>query len=396
MRLFNTMSGVKEDFTPGPIATLYVCGVTPYDTTHLGHAFSYASFDILIRFLRSLGHEVRYAQNVTDIDDDILRKAREIGVPWDVLGREQTAQYQRDMANLNILAPTHYPHATAEIPNMVDIIGVLLERGHAYRAGSYVFFDSTSRGDFGRLAGLTRAQMEARFAETGDSPDNPEKRNRLDFILWKASAAGEPSWPSPWGAGRPGWHIECSTMAMHYLGPRMDIHGGGDDLVFPHHSCEIAQSESASGLAPFAKIWMHNAPLLLDGVKMSKSLGNLVLISDLLGRYSPDAVRLCLLRHHYRTPFDYRAEEMDRAAGDAEALRAVVARRGEPATASAGDEELPAAVSQARKRFVAALADDLDTPLAAQCLQDLAGIADPAAARVLRELGSIAGLTFGR
>ncbi len=233
MRIFNTMSRTPEDFAPGPIVRIYVCGVTPYDTTHLGHAFSYAAFDVLIRTLRFFGHEVRYTQNVTDIDDDILRKAREIGVPWDVLGREQTAQYQRDMEDLNILPPTHYPRATAEIPAMIDMIGALLEKGNAYRSGGQVFFDSTSAPDFGRLAGLSHAQMEARFAETGDDPDNPDKRSRLDFVLWKGSAADEPSWPSPWGAGRPGWHIECSAMATRYLGSRLDIHGGGDDSRVP-------------------------------------------------------------------------------------------------------------------------------------------------------------------
>ena len=394
MRLFNTMSGVKDDFIPGPIVTLYVCGVTPYDTTHLGHAFSYASFDILIRFLRSLGHEVRYTQNVTDIDDDILRKAREIDVPWDVLGREQTEQYQRDMAALNILPPTHYPHATTEIPGMVDMIRVLLEAGHAYRSGSYVFFDSTSSRDFGRMAGLTPAQMEARFAETGDLPDNPDKRNRLDFILWKASAADEPSWESPWGPGRPGWHIECSAMATRYLGPRIDIHGGGDDLVFPHHCCEIVQSEGATGQAPFARIWMHNAALLLDGVKMSKSLGNLVLASDLLSRYTPDAIRLCLARHHYRTPFDYHVTELERAARDAEELRAVVAHGGEQPDGAVAGDDLPEPVANVRRRFVAALADDLDTPLAVQCLMGLSTIEHPSASLVLRDLGGLLGLRF--
>src|ERR1700690_3164119 len=187
MHLYNTMTRRLDEFTPGPIVTLYVCGVTPYDTTHLGHAFSYATFDVLIRFLRFLGHEVRYTQNVTDIDDDILRKAREIDVPWDVLGREQTEQYQRDMAALNILPPTHYPRATDEIPFMVDIIAALLKTGHAYQVGSQVYFSAASADGFGALARLSRDEMAARFAETGDSPDNPEKRDRLDFVLWKGS-----------------------------------------------------------------------------------------------------------------------------------------------------------------------------------------------------------------
>jgi L-cysteine:1D-myo-inositol 2-amino-2-deoxy-alpha-D-glucopyranoside ligase len=211
------MSRQLDDFLPGPVVSLYVCGVTPYDTTHLGHAFSYASFDVLIRFLRYLGHEVRYTQNVTDIDDDILRKSREIDVPWDQLGREQTAQFQRDMEALNILPPTHYPRATEEIPGMIAMLQQLLDNGHAYRVDHNVYFAARTAHDFDALARLPEDAMRARFAETGDSPEDPRKRDPLDFVLWKESAPGEPAWESPWGAGRPGWHIECSVMATRYL-----------------------------------------------------------------------------------------------------------------------------------------------------------------------------------
>jgi cysteinyl-tRNA synthetase len=392
VQLYNTMTRKLDDFEPGPIVTLYVCGVTPYDTTHLGHAFSYVSFDVLIRYLRWLGHEVRYTQNVTDIDDDILRKARELRVPWDLLGREQTEQFQRDMRDLNVLPPTHYPRATAEIPQMLRTIEQLLAQGYAYRVGTNVYFSSAKVQDFGQLARLDREQMLGRFEETGDSPADPRKRDPLDFVLWKESAPGEPAWESPWGHGRPGWHIECSTMANHYLGPRIDIHGGGDDLIFPHHSCEIAQSEAASGERPYVRIWMHNGVVRLDGVKMSKSLGNLVMARTLLDRYSADAIRVYLLRHHYRSSFDYDGSEMLEAAAIATSLAARV-RSNAPGTLV---DEPAAEVDDARRRFAQALADDLDTPQAVRVLRSLAENPHPEATEALIDLGNVLGLTFAQ
>jgi L-cysteine:1D-myo-inositol 2-amino-2-deoxy-alpha-D-glucopyranoside ligase len=390
MRLYNTMSRQLDEFVPGPVVSLYVCGVTPYDTTHLGHAFSYASFDVLIRFVRFLGHEVRYTQNVTDIDDDILRKSRELGVPWDELGREQTAQFQKDMAALNILPPTHYPRATQEIPGMIAMIERLLETGHAYSAGANVYFAAHTARNFGALARLPREAMLARFQETGDPPGDPRKRDALDFILWKESAPGEPAWDAPWGAGRPGWHIECSTMATHYLGPQIDIHGGGDDLIFPHHSCEIAQSEEATGRVPFAQIWMHNGAVQLDGTKMSKSLGNLVMVRELVRSYPADAIRLYLHSHHYRQTFAYEESELQQQVRLAARLTERVAAS--KAEAPAGEE--PADVRAARRRFVVALADDLDTPRAVEVLAALAELPGSAAAATLIELGGLLGLQF--
>jgi len=394
MQLYDTLSRAKRELEASPAIKLYVCGVTPYDTTHLGHAFNYASFDVLVRFLRYLGHEVHYAQNVTDIDDDILRRAKQIGVDWADLGRDQTAQYQRDMAGLNVLPPTYFPKATQETPTMIELIEALLRKGHAYRSGSKVFFAAGSVPEFGALAQLTRAQMEARFAETGDPPDDPEKRDRLDFLLWKRSAPEEPSWDSPWGLGRPGWHIECSAMATRYLGPRIDIHGGGDDLIFPHHSCEIAQSESATGLAPFAKVWMHVGAVQLDGVKMSKSLGNLVMARDLLQQYHPDAIRLYLHRHHCREPFSYAEAGLEQAARDAASLqRRVESYSPEEAHLLTGGE-VPGPVADAKRRFVAALSDDLRTPDAVAGLEEIAALEGDAAAATLLELAPILGLTL--
>ncbi|HWE63599.1 MAG TPA: cysteine--tRNA ligase [Chloroflexota bacterium] len=390
MRLFNTMTQRLDAFEPDPIVTLYVCGVTPYDTTHLGHAFSYISFDVLIRFLRWLGHEVRYTQNVTDIDDDILRKAREVGIPWDQLGREQTERFQQDMRDLNVLPPTHYPRATAEVPGMITMIERLLDGGHAYQQGPNVYYATRTFPTFNALSRLNEQTMLARFKETGDSPDDPRKRDPLDFVLWKASAPDEPAWESPWGRGRPGWHIECSTMATRYLGPTIDIHGGGDDLIFPHHSCEIAQSEAATGEHPYVRIWMHNGVVRLDGVKMSKSLGNLVMARALLEQYPPDAIRIYLLQHHYRSSFDYREHDLLEAVR----LAAVLAMRVSGSDAVTPAEESSGAVTDARRHFVTAMADDLDTPQALHALQMLAENPDPAAAEALRELGSVLGLTF--
>ncbi|MGH2391393.1 MAG: cysteine--tRNA ligase [Chloroflexota bacterium] len=391
MRLYNTMTRQLDDFFPGPLVSLYVCGVTPYDTTHLGHAFSYVNFDLLIRFLRTLGHEVRYTQNVTDIDDDILRKAKELGVPWDELGREQTAQFQRDMTKLNVLAPTHFPRATEEIPTMVEIIERLLASGNAYQSQGNVYFSAASDPTFGQLARLSLDTMGARFEETGDSPADPRKRGRLDFLLWKAADPGEPFWSSPWGEGRPGWHIECTAMATRYLGPRIDIHGGGEDLIFPHHSCEIAQSEAATGQSPFARIWMHNGAVRLDGVKMSKSLGNLVMVRELSKRASSDAIRLCLFRHHYRQSWDYKDSELEDAARLAEAL----ARRAGDESPQAGDGMTANAVREARRRVIAALADDLDAPTAVRALSTLLDIPGAEATETLRELGGVLGLQLG-
>jgi L-cysteine:1D-myo-inositol 2-amino-2-deoxy-alpha-D-glucopyranoside ligase len=389
MRLYNTMTRVLDTFEPGPIVTLYVCGVTPYDTTHLGHAFSYSTFDVLIRLLHALGHEVRYTQNVTDIDDDILRKARELDVDWAWLGRDQTAKFERDMADLNMLPPTHYPRATDEIPGMIATIRRLLESGHAYRVDGNVYFSSNSVADFGALARLDRKQMLERFEETGDPPTDPRKRDPIDFVLWKESGPGEPVWQTPWGAGRPGWHIECSTMAVHYLGPRIDIHGGGDDLIFPHHSCEIVQSEAATGEAPFVRIWMHNAAVKLGGIKMSKSLGNLVMARTLLERFPAGAIRLYLHRHHYRRPFEYDEQRLEDEARLYERM-ATFAQSGEPGIEPAERSE----VRDVRRRVYTALADDLDTPLAIDALATLLESTDPAAPAVLREAAGLIGVQF--
>jgi cysteinyl-tRNA synthetase len=398
MRLFDTLSQQEQPLDPErEYVTLYVCGITPYDTTHLGHAFLNVIYDTLVRYLRWRGQAVRYVQNVTDIDDDILRKARELGVAWDELGRRETERYLADLSALNVAPPDYYVRASDETAQMIDLIEALLLRGFAYERDGWVYFSVRRDPDFGALANAGgyvgyRAWLET-ANERGNNPDDPRKEDPLDFVLWQAQQPGEPAWPSPWGPGRPGWHIECSAMAVRYLGPTIDIHGGGADLVFPHHTCEIAQCENATGERPFVKIWMHAGMVGLDNEKMSKSLGNLILVRDLLARHSGDAVRLLLLAHHYRLPWEFTPDQMHAAqiSADRLAVAAALAEHGQP------DGE-DTAIRQARLEFVAALENDMRTPQALHVLEGLAERAlttgRAAYAAELRELGSVLGLSL--
>jgi L-cysteine:1D-myo-inositol 2-amino-2-deoxy-alpha-D-glucopyranoside ligase len=303
--LSDTLSAARQAVPEGPIK-LYVCGVTPYDTTHLGHAFTFVQFDALVRSLRWLApeHKVTYVQNVTDIDDSILMRARKLHVNWRALGNEQIAQYRADMLGLGVAPPTHLVRATEAMATIHELIQALVERSAAYIVdrGS-VFFRVRSQSTYGELSRLTRKQMLEIAAQQDDADvDDPRKEDSLDFVLWKgwSGQADEPCWESPWGRGRPGWHIECSALCRQFLGKQVTIHGGGADLVFPHHESEIVQSETALGVRPFALLWTHVAMVRMDGEKMSKSLGNMVFVRDLLRSYSPDALRVYLLGHHYR------------------------------------------------------------------------------------------------
>jgi L-cysteine:1D-myo-inositol 2-amino-2-deoxy-alpha-D-glucopyranoside ligase len=396
MQLFNSQTQRLERFTPrdGKVG-IYVCGVTPYDTTHMGHAFTFLTFDILVRLLRSKGLDVTYVQNVTDIDDDILRKAKEVGLTWRELGDRETAKYLKDMEALNWVPPDYYVRATDHIPEMLEIIAALIAKGNAYESAGNVYFAVDSDPEFGKLCHIPRDQMLPIANERGNTPDDPNKRDPLDFVLWQHSAEGEPAWDSPYGPGRPGWHVECSAMASRYLGQSIDIHGGGADLLFPHHECEVAQSENAFGVEPFARYWMHVAMVGYNGEKMSKSLGNLVLVSDALKNYSADAIRLYLFSHHYREPWVYDDTEVDHWQRVADDLIEAVGLD------SYGIEsELD--VSLPRDRFLTAMDDDLDTPTAIEALQEiaLAILESPEdddtreAQRTLRELSEILGLTL--
>jgi cysteinyl-tRNA synthetase len=378
--LSDTLSATRKPVPDGPIR-MYVCGVTPYDTTHLGHAFTFVQFDVLVRALRWLypDRELNYVQNVTDIDDSILQRARKLGVNWRTLGDEQTELYRSDMRDLNVLDPTHLVRATAAIPQMVDVAAKLISRGVAYSVdGGSVFFRVNAAAHYGELSKLSREQMLEIASQQDDADtDDPRKEDPLDFALWKgwSGAEDEPCWPSPWGPGRPGWHLECTTLSFEYLGEQLTLHGGGADLKYPHHESEIVQSETASGKRPFAAIWSHVAMVRKDGEKMSKSLGNMVFVRDLLQRYSPDAIRLYLLSHHYRQVWEWNAAELDEAAAHA-------ARLATQARAMSGASE--AAVMD----FTAALEDDLNTPAAIGALDRLAG-------QELRKTAAVLGLTLG-
>jgi L-cysteine:1D-myo-inositol 2-amino-2-deoxy-alpha-D-glucopyranoside ligase len=394
MRLYNTMSREKEEFAPvHRYVTMYVCGITPYDTTHLGHAFTYIAFDTLARYLQFKGWPVRYAQNVTDIDDDILRKAREVGENWKELGDRWTRRFITDMDALNVLRPTYFPRATEEIPRIIDMTRVLLDKGHAYEKAGNVYFSVDSCIRFGKLSRVQRQEMLPIANQRGNIPDDPNKRDPLDFVLWQAAKPGEPSWDSPWGQGRPGWHIECSAMSQHYLGDTLDIHGGGGDLIFPHHECEIAQSEQYTGVHPFVRFWMHIAMVRHEGEKMSKSLGNLVMARDLLQTYSGDAIRAYLLSHHYRTAWEYEEAELNQAVQRVE--RYAAASQADPI---AGGQPLNSMAY--RERFTEAMDDDLDTPTALSVLDDMAqailaaaGHQDLVGAQgTLRQLAGVLGL----
>ena len=346
--------------------SLYVCGVTPYDTTHLGHAFTYVAFDTLRRSLTSFGLTVDYAQNVTDIDDDILRKSAELAIPYDQLARDETSRYLTDMASLNVPEPDHFICATRIIPDIVEAVSELLEQGYAYQSKGNIYFDRRRFPRYGELSWAPREQMIELAATHGGFPDDPRKRDPLDFLLWQAEQAGEPSWPAPFGEGRPGWHIECSTIAASVLGLPVDIHGGGRDLVFPHHESEIAQVESVHP-SPFVRHWMHTGMVRFEGEKMSKSLRNLVLVRDLLERYSPSVVRLYLLSHHYRSDFEF--FETDLAAMVELDVRL---------SRLAGNPEgsLAQAASPAAQEASDLLRNDLDTPAVVDLLRRLAVAAE--------------------
>ncbi len=398
MKLFNSLSQQVEPFKPlGDVVTLYVCGVTPYDTTHLGHAFTYLTFDALIRYLQSRGHVVRYVQNVTDIDDDILRRAAQEGIGWQELGERETQRFLQDMASLHVRPPNVYPRATQETEFMIRISEGLMGKGLAYERNGSVYFRTRKDPSFGKLSGYDYQTMLATANERGNFPDDPNKEDPLDFVLWQAAQPGEPTWPSPWGEGRPGWHIECSAMSMRYLGEQVDIHGGGADLLFPHHECEIAQSENFTERVPFVQIWMHTAMVRMDGEKMSKSLGNMVFVRDLLQRYSADAIRAYLLAHHYRTAFEWDEAEMEDAARRVARWNAALTEHDAPADGRALD---PSPFAEA---FHAVLDEDFNTPAALFLLDTLAQQSEEAARAggngaeaglTLRTLGRSLGFVF--
>jgi L-cysteine:1D-myo-inositol 2-amino-2-deoxy-alpha-D-glucopyranoside ligase len=311
MRLYDTARREVVPFTPGEVVLMYTCGITPYDATHLGHAATFLVYDVLQRRLIDLGHTVRCVRNVTDVDDPLFAKARELGVHYLDLAAGEEARFNRDMEALNALDVFSTPRASSAISDIRGFIGMVIDRGFAYVVNGSVYFDVSKSPSFGDISHYSQEQMIEFARQRGGNVDDPQKRNPLDFVLWHPSADDEPSWDTTWGAGRPGWHIECSALALRELGTTIDLHGGGSDLIFPHHECERAQSEAATG-EPFVKHWMHVAMVFKDGEKMSKSLGNLVFVDQLRTQWDPRSIRMAVIEHHYRNEWEWDEQLMPR------------------------------------------------------------------------------------
>ncbi len=352
MRLFDSVAGEIVDFDPGPVVSIYVCGITPYDATHLGHATTYVTYDLVHRRLLDRGHEVRLVRNITDVDDDLLARADRDGLNYLDLAFGQKRRFDDDLSELGNLDPWSEPRATSAIPDVRGMVSALLERGHAYAVDGWVYFSRSDAPGFGSISGYDDATMIEIGRGRGEEPDDRRKQHRLDTVLWKPSAPGEPSWESPWGPGRPGWHVECSALAIRELGPTVDLHGGGCDLVYPHHEFCAAQSLAVTGEVA-ARHWMHQQCVFLGGTPMSKSTGNLVFVADLLADHDPMAVRLAVMGRHYRTePWPW----------DDELLEAATARLARWREAGPGDGPL----EEVRR----ALDDDLDAPRALRIIDD--------------------------
>ena len=359
MRLHDTARRAVVPFEPGEHVLMYTCGITPYDATHLGHAATFLAYDVLQRRLLDRGHTVTCVRNVTDVDDPLFAKARQLGVHYLDLAAGEEARFEADMEALNALPVASAPRASSAIPDIRGFIGMVLDRGFAYQAGGAVYFDVSRFGTFGSIGHYTESEMLSLARARGGDVDNPDKRHPLDFVLWQPSAPDEPSWDTMWGPGRPGWHIECSALALRELGTTIDLHGGGTDLIFPHHECERAQSEAATG-EPFVRHWMHTALIAMDGEKMSKSLGNLVFVDALRKEWDPMAIRLAIVEHHYRTEWEWDDELMPRSADRLDAWRRAADGR-------------PCDVIQSVR---AALDDDLDTPKAVAAIDAAAARGD--------------------
>ncbi|MDP1807946.1 MAG: cysteine--tRNA ligase [Actinomycetota bacterium] len=363
IKLYNTLTRRKEELEPrveGEIS-MYACGPTVYNPIHIGNARTFINFDMIRRYLEYRGHKVTFVRNITDIDDKIINRAAEEETTPKVIAEKYEAVFHADMARLGVTPPTHEPKATEMIPEMVDLVKILIERGLAYEVGGNVWFRVREFKDYGKLSGRSLDEMRAGKRVEPD----PGKEDPMDFALWKRSKPGEPSWESPWGPGRPGWHLECSAMSLKLLGPGFDIHGGAQDLIFPHHENEIAQSEGATG-EEFVRYWVHAGLLNLDKEKMSKSLGNVMLLGDLLKQWSPNTVRMLMLGTHYRNPLDFTREGLMQAQANVEKIERTIenidfALGLELPVSRHNTLGLRDAVHEARAHFVSAMNDDLNT-----------------------------------
>ena len=395
LQIYNTLTHKKEPFRthrPNQVA-MYVCGITPYSQAHVGHAMSVLVFDMVRRYLEFRGYKVNHVMNFTDVDDKIIRRANQEGIAAIELSAKLSAEYLAQLDALGVLTPHKLPRVSEEIGEIIGLVQGLIEKGYAYAAAGDVYFRVRKDDDYGRLSRQSLDAMRAGARiEVGEHKEDP-----LDFTLWKGSKEGEPAWPSPWGPGRPGWHIECSAMALHHLGEEIDIHGGGNDLVFPHHENEIAQSESFTG-KNFSTFWVHNGMLQLSGEKMSKSLGNLITIEELLRDYPAGAVRMLILNSKYRSPLSFSTETIDAAKSAYERLVSAL----EPSTDSAAPAaEIGERINTAEQRFIEAMDDDFNSPVALSVLFDLAkaigqgrslGVSIATAQNELRRLALVLGL----
>ena len=396
MKITDTLSGRKTEFKPlGDTVSMYVCGINPYSDSHIGHALSYIFFDVVRRYLEFRGYKVRHVENITDVEDNIINHANRLGITVKELTEKYAARHFEDMDRLNNLRPHFTPKATETIPEIIAMTQGLIAKGYGYAVGGNVYFRVRKVPDYGKLSRRSPDQMMAGArVEASEAKEDP-----MDFVLWKESRPGEPSWDSPWGKGRPGWHIECSAMSRKFLGDQIDIHGGGQDVVFPHHENEIAQSEAFTGKQPFVQFWMHNGLLRMGEEKMSKSLGNLITIRDALDvkNYSADAIRIFVLSSYYRTPLTYTEEAIQAAQAGADRLQRTAAKENPGAKGKALD------AGPYRDRFIEAMDDDFNTPQAIAALFDLArdinkaeetGMDATESREILKNLGGVLGLTF--
>jgi L-cysteine:1D-myo-inositol 2-amino-2-deoxy-alpha-D-glucopyranoside ligase len=380
LRLFDTATGEIRPTSPGPTARLYVCGITPYDATHIGHAATYIAFDLVQRMWRDAGYEVQYVQNITDVDDPLLERAQATGEPWQSLAERETATYIDDMTELRVLAPDKWVSVVESIPDVVSAIGKLQDAGAVYDVDGDLYFDITSDARFGAIANLDDTQMLELSASRGGDPQRAGKRHPLDALVWRAERAGEPSWPSPYGAGRPGWHLECVAIAVDELGMGFDVQGGGRDLAFPHHEIGASQGHVLSGQWPFARHYVHSGLVAYNGEKMSKSLGNLVFVSALRASHDPMAIRLAIITHHYRSDWEWTAADLTTAEERLAAWRRAVSwPTGPSAEKVLGEVRV-------------ALSNDLDTPAAIAAIdrwaheQRVRGGDDPAAPGIVSRM----------
>jgi cysteinyl-tRNA synthetase len=407
IKIHNTLTGQVEPLEtaqPG-LVRMYVCGITPYDACHLGHARCYVVFDMVRRVLRANGYAVRYVQNFTDVDDKIIARAAERGIPVAQLVQSNIDDFFNKMDALGIERADAYPRVTGHIPEILAMVGQLLDKKMAYRVGEDVYFSVRQFSGYGKLSKRPLAELESGARQTSGEARrysaarvevNPEKRDPLDFALWKASKPGEPpevSWPAPWGKGRPGWHVECSAMALKHLGENFDIHGGGLDLVFPHHENEIAQSEAATG-RPFARFWMHNGFVTVNKEKMSKSLGNFFTLEEIFAKYPPAVVRYMLLTVHYRSPLDFSPDLLEQSRHALSGLRDSMARASfvlqQHANKNNPDPPVQDIVSEAdraHRRFLEALSEDFNTPAALAEIHAMAQLLEKASFAI--SVGSI-------